>query len=376
MPLTHFQRRRTQVRNAQRAYRERKESNLEMLQAKVAHLEATINRIEKVVDTRGDDTVEGYTLDAKASFNQIKRLCDDCPRDKINNSKRAGPDVVAVLSARSYPYPQRKEQRRLLDISNAEIRDPAILHTTSLPFGLINDSSEVSYDVAAEYRHSGNSTLMLTRPLKQPSDLHSMPKDPENSLAWTIIRTCSFWGSKSVSARVSRKHTLLTCTRMLTEPSVTNRSFDDVFGLATQLGYDRETLLRNFQTVLDLSTSESSQFSSSKIPFNLDLITPKGRQVAIAAGKRPQLEGEWMDPYDVQRYLVRRGLVVDSTSQVVTVRIDSKSDKNLWLYAHGMNSVSENQKIYDQTPATTLRFNVVNLIQGKSISAIPPSFAA
>ena len=367
------QRRRTQIRLAQRAYRQRKENTISSLQDQVARLQSTIEDMNKAFLTLNGKLVGSNLLRMDPG---LARDLRDATQQFISLARGAGSDGTEsdYSDAPAAPSPTRK-------VSIANILSP-VPGSKVVDIGLgylkiLDDSSNGTEPAQAEaplQEHSFNAHIPLPvlSPVQalQPAKLSSpdftfysriaeqmstntfgarLPTPPPAPLyndqyaylkATSLQASYTFSVEETTFARRLHRAGLERAFHLLATASSRPADFNRVFHLSL-LWNSREALMAKCRNILTMSVDEplelmhtpfisiggAGQHYADRLPPNSFIFKPGqlgharlvNAQTGFDAGldltvDLKEFDGEWFDPHDVSKFLESLDLHIDPRS--------------------------------------------------------------
>ncbi|KAI7540058.1 hypothetical protein KC331_g9385, partial [Hortaea werneckii] len=360
--------RRRQIREAQRAYRQRKETTLDELRNQNAELVNTMNLMKKAfADCLArinslSGTSEVVLRDLRETSIRFGALCGDVGSPPISDKESSEVRIPPVASSTQIPWMSGENDVRnvpqWLDQSavRSQPRDPSSAGQI-MGFRLQNhQNTEVTTQVGEGYANGLSHALITSNRPAQRVELSPfldsamadlpIPPSPKPPITYNFQQT-SFGRRLHRFAVGEAYHLLLNAS---SRPQV----YEKVFKLAL-MGRDRQELIDMMKIMMNQGPHESLDlWESAKIHIggcgahyprkdaygnplprqnlcNLGLIGPQTLSVLENTAKtNPDLnmvvdvigfEGKWFDPYDVEGYLQERGIYMDSSSSFVEAGI-------------------------------------------------------
>ncbi|KAI7665351.1 hypothetical protein KC322_g16844, partial [Hortaea werneckii] len=359
--------RRRQIREAQRAYRQRKETTLDDLRAQNTELLSKMHLMKKAFTdclariSSLSGTSEVVLRDLRETSIRLGTLCGEgSPSISDKESPEAGAPPVASSTHPSWMSRQNDVRNvpQWLDQSavQSQPRDPASAGQI-MGFRLHNHQATGLAPEVEEQYPKGLSHALITssRPAHRVefspfldgalSDL-PLPSSPKPPITYSF-QEASFGRRLHRFAAEEAYHLLLNAS---SRPQL----YERVFKLAL-MGRDRQELLDLMRSLINRGSHESLDLWETasihiggcgthyprKDAFgntlprqnfcNLGLIGPQTLSVLETTAKsNPNLnlvvdvigfEGKWFDPYDVEGYLKEKGIHLDSSSSFVEVEV-------------------------------------------------------
>lgn len=355
---SHDQKRRTQIRLAQRAYRNRKETTIEDLRKRVSGLQSTVEVMNKTICDFSD--VTSLTLDISpsllASLHSLRQrfgTLATAARQPGEAAEDASSNLMKNLSAIAI-------DPAVLHVSSSSERSSAPIHDDSsdnfdaVPIGmgyslLLDTSEQTSND---QNRDSALSQALVTAETTRPSYSLRPPT------SFSILET-SF-------ARRLHRRSLEAGWMLLNDPTRSPEVFERVFRLSFNSGRDRHDLIDRFQELLKRGIGEPLDmwWSSHDHVGGAGTHFPKqrehiygaraawqaeedGRYFDMSTSRASGSEGEWFDANDVEGYLADRGIVIHPQSTYVTVELPTSALEAITLDATPPTPVQDIPRIRD-----------------------------
>ncbi|KAK5688391.1 hypothetical protein LTS10_000369 [Elasticomyces elasticus] len=356
-------RRRTQIRMAQRAYRQRKESTLEDLRKRVSELTNTLELMNKAFTELRDGmtstatevqlTAMRHASNQYEGLMQIARNPGEDEFDMPQPKQRASTTTPSVQTTVSQRRPEPINVPSWLDQS---VLDEAQKRTSPgmVGMGYTMYLSEPSEDQPIDYF---NTQSQKEEPaLKQPQQKinnavarllpDSIPKQLRNDTTYSFQET--------TFARRLHRACLEAAYHVLLDPTRHRETYERVFGLSRG-GLNTSTvktlLARGLQDSLDFDEAPLIHVGGAgthyprrdldgtvhirKSSYNLGLVGPQTLALLETAAKNnlstdmtveiAGYEGNWFDPYDVEGYLEERGIRIDPSQSFIEAEIDDDS---------------------------------------------------
>ncbi|KAL1963251.1 hypothetical protein VTN77DRAFT_8576 [Rasamsonia byssochlamydoides] len=367
---TATERRRTQIRLAQRAYRLRKETTISSLKDRVAELEATIEEMSKSFLSFSDEIMASGLLHSQPAllhslrnitenFLSLARLAKKDSDPEIDSSKVPEPMECASTTRKDQDSDLIEEVRDVtfqptLDNGRREVDDSSTLHKNSMPFvsdDLLQrpnfdnvdnvDNVQVVHTIGVDNGHTTGVLLPAISAEESPR-LIERPLSPMSPYSYCF--------EESTFARRLHRSCLERGYRLLTDPSVNPeellRTFRFSFGIS-----NRKRIISRFQKLLSRGVNEAletwnmpffhlggagthyprrDQQGNPVYPPNMHPITealgPWPFHLAETPHENKSIEsllmaigfdGEWFDSYDVEGFLREKGIFLDGHSSFV-----------------------------------------------------------
>ncbi|KAK1055892.1 hypothetical protein LTR74_015325 [Friedmanniomyces endolithicus] len=358
-------RRRTQVRMAQRAYRQRKEGTLEELRKRVSELTDTLELMNKTFVELRDH------LSGSADEDQLKQLRDtSCRFEALMETARSSGEVDFEAPPLKYQSSAATpdEGAGVAKRKNVPVNVPSWLDQSVLNEADRRGSPEsvgMGYTMYLDDTGEGQPVedidlLQQSRALVQKQQTQTafdtltnlLPDDIRIPQQLPTIQTYSF--QETTFARQLHRSCLEAAYHVLIDPArqhIRKRIFrlsllgDNPARLKTSL---EAVLARGAQESLELSEAPllhvggawthyprrdlNGNLQSRRSTYNLGLVGPQTLALLESAAKNnvsadmtveiAGYEGVWFDPYDVEGYLEERGIHIDPLQSFVEAEID------------------------------------------------------
>ncbi|KAK5155062.1 hypothetical protein LTS14_006017 [Recurvomyces mirabilis] len=340
-------RRRTQIRMAQRAYRQRKESTLEDLRKRVSELTNTAELMNKTfvelrdrLSTQADVNDQRALWDVASRYEELMKIVrnpseDDCdeilarPPALFNSAVVTETALASKIDLMSTNVPSWLDQSVLKKLNDT-------IPTTHLGLG---------------YTMSFGKDESLIPALTPPSNLAyeafvSCPPVP-TSIPRELPPITTYSFQETTLGRRLHRAGLEAGYYMLLGKSKSDRDVEKVFRLSL-MGRDRDKLMASIKAILARGINESLDSPSvplihvggagthyprrdhlgnvqpPKKSYNLGVVGPTTLALLDAAAKNnletdmtveiEGYEGQWLDPYDVEGYLREKGIEIDPSA--------------------------------------------------------------
>ncbi|KAK1822958.1 hypothetical protein LTR12_002680 [Friedmanniomyces endolithicus] len=358
-------RRRTQVRMAQRAYRQRKEGTLDELRKRVSELTETLELMNRTFVELRDH------LSGSADEDQLKQLRDTSRRyEALMESARS------AIEEGSEPLPSKDQssvatpsegagvrQRKNVPVNVPSWLDQSVLNeaerrgspeSVGMGYTMYLDNTGEDQLVEDIDLLEQSRALVQEQPPRSAYDAltNLLPDDIRIPQQLPTIQTYSF--QETTFARQLHRSCLEAAYHVLIDPArqhIRKRIFrlsllgDDPARLKTSL---EAVLARGAQESLELSEAPllhvggagthyprrdlNGNLQSRRSNYNLGLVGPQTLALLESAAKNnvsadmtvqiAGYEGLWFDPYDVEGYLEERGIRIDPLQSFVEAEID------------------------------------------------------
>ena len=378
--LTFQQRRRTQIRLAQRAYRQRKETTISALNKKVAALESTIEKMhdsflefnDKAIASNIDRWEPSLAEDLKATMGRFIDYAKSMEHDSDIDEEELSPEMPLrpvknrdVRDGTSFSLQSITEQPAQSQ-SLLRMDEPVLMATTSgVPPEYQNypTAEGISNAQASSF---DNSQALQTSDLgdvswNTASPAHFYPTEaPFPSLNESLPPPMTYSFQESSFARRLLRSTVEAAVRLLTDP---NSRREDIFRFCrfTFTWVTRARCLAKLKSLLATTTRESLEIWAApqwhlggsglhypRSGLDVGSLPPPGWTAREPMGPRPAmnvetpldpsldinavvklmgLEGEWFDSNDVEQYLRTKGIFLDGQSNWAVV--DLATEPNL-----------------------------------------------
>ncbi|KAF7197782.1 hypothetical protein HII31_00871 [Pseudocercospora fuligena] len=390
-------RRRTQIRMAQRAYRQRKESTLEEFRKRVSDLQNTIELMNKAfLDCRNRLAIAGLPeaqlrdVEEVAlqyeSFMKFTRNPDASSPSELGERARQGPiasthgsDSVHV-SAEPKNVPSWIDQQALsYTPRQVELSDMGMGYTMELQDG---DAMDVSADYFPTFSQSQNQLALVSSQKHTGRDFDAFEHDIPVELE--LPRTYSF--QESTFGRRLHRASLEGGYQLLLDPGRSPKTFDRVFRLSL-MSRDRSKLTAAMKEALSRGPHEPlnqgaplihiggagthfprrdryGNAEPKKPSWNLGVVGPQTLALLENAAKDnlttdmtvdiAGFEGEWFDPYDVEGYLEEKGIIIDPGS--------SFAEADVLVWPSTSSNASTLSTAQASSPKTPQQYSFANLV--------------
>ncbi|CAK3945749.1 Hypothetical predicted protein [Lecanosticta acicola] len=358
-------RRRTQIRMAQRAYRQRKESTLEDLRKRVSDLTNTIELMNKAfLDCRDRLATSGLadsqTQDMHETLEQYQNLmrCVRNPGEDMDHgiapdlsqpsssSAMAGKDAVRASAMEPKNVASWMDQTAVDSQAKTRISGAQCLgYTMYEPQGtkdinhamvMLNKSDPQAVTSASPHHGTSNGpALSLGGFSLGPPDSFGVPA--------TVTPPTTYSFNESTFAKRLHRACLEHAYQLLLDPQRRPATYGRVFKLSLMVK-DRNKLILGIKALLSRPAHEdldanatpihvggagthyprrdaNGTFRPKKDSWNLGLVGPKtlallesaagDNLTADMAVEVAGFEGEWFDPYDVEGYLMEKGIHIN-----------------------------------------------------------------
>ncbi|PNS21593.1 hypothetical protein CAC42_952 [Sphaceloma murrayae] len=369
------ERRRTQIRLAQRAYRQRKETTIDELRQRVSELTTTVEMMNRALrEFAQTATSRGLAPQTKTDLDALVQKLAPYVMTARNPSKfphadnAAMPNISAVTvdplgggyndaatSGEEDPHidigmgyslmlddnqgakGQAQDTYQTAQMNPAfgpevfpNLRADAQSHQHSHTTGSVQQKTP---EMLTEEQQLESQLQQISQPFLNTSHYESalVPR----SLSISPVQSYSYF-EKSFSRRLQRR-CIETGWELLNNPTIAPSTYNRVFRLTSLLGRPHSALLHAFsvalgRTINDTLDSAASPFSNVggaglHYPDNKAgcrrAPTQSRNSAALdtIASTIPGFEGEWLDPQDVQGYLHERGIRVDGAASFVHARL-------------------------------------------------------
>lgn len=358
------QRRRTQIRLAQRAYRQRKETTISALNKKVAALQSTIEKMhdsflefnDKAIASNIDRWEPSLAEDLKLTMGRFIDYAKSMALDKEIDEEALSPEMPLRLlknddvgDGTSLSLPSVTEQ----PAQPRSLNEPILMATASgLPLEYQNyhtaegasntQASTFDNSQALPMGDSGNASWITA----EPAHLYPI-ETPFPSLNEPLPPPVTYSFQESSFARRLLRSTVEAAVRLLTDP---NSRREDIFRFCrfTFTWVTRARCLAKLKSLLATTTRESLEIWTApqwhlggsglhypRSGLDVGSLPPPGwtarepmgprRAMSVETPLDPSLdinaivklmglEGEWFDSNDVEQYLRTKGIFLDGQS--------------------------------------------------------------
>ncbi|CRG91513.1 hypothetical protein PISL3812_08562 [Talaromyces islandicus] len=333
------ERRRTQIRLAQRAYRSRKEATISSLNDRVSEIDSAVEAMARSFASFHDKLINSELLESHPDLLRSLR------------SVAGKTASLAQLSKREAIFSGKMSREEAAGDSAMSMGEDQLVsgfgeHNT------INQNSVISEDGVIEYlaSYAANDASPRSKPSNKVKGSHIPPKgNIYPAQTFNIYPQLSSTPQFSANSFAHRLQ-LICCERAyqllldpFADPETLFRAFRFSFGSTS-----RERLLARFYRVLNRENSRS-EFRDSQSWTHYPHRTPSGDlvppQIPKSAGSwplqlaetlysqrsvdgnlvYPAFDGEWLDANDVEDFLHEQGIAVDAHSSFVEIS-NSHSD--------------------------------------------------
>ena len=362
MPTNCVKRRRTQIRLAQRAYRQRKETTIVDLNARVADLERTINVMNRLVAEFSDTATASGLHEVQPALAQnlqtvalrVNDIASSNAPSQDNRARAKAPN----FSARTYPAAEAGETIESINAMESGIDDSAFRERStetsiSSPWGYVFGAEEEAQDGKEGDSYDASASLVPRRDEEQ--SLMETVNDSDGSYSLIPLSTkrlappATYTFQESTFARRLLRAALERADRVMMDPVRNagtiqsmcrfNFCFNNFENIRRWISNvirrtEKESLelwqasflhlggagLHYPRTSLDGSGSAAPSFWADK--------SPMGPKAAIPQTPMPEwmtidqvieytgFQGDWFDPNDVEHYLKSKGVHVDAKSSL------------------------------------------------------------
>ncbi|SMQ45208.1 unnamed protein product [Zymoseptoria tritici ST99CH_3D7] len=375
-------RRRTQIRMAQRAYRQRKESTMDELRNQVSDLTSKLALLNKAFGRcREQLTLSGLRGDQaqllRATAQQFDSIVGATDAQSDGGSPPALTDSSHASSAGSQP---------------GEESSMGLTERSYVPYWL--DKSTLGYEPAQATDHIGIGYQMQERsdlpPTHDSSDQDQRMPDsyttfrvevpPEPQIMPSLRAARSYATKELTFGRYLHRAAIEKGYQLLLEPDRWPTSYERVFKLSL-MSRDRNRLLAGMRRALsrtsldDLDSDDSplvhvggagthyprrDRFGTMrprKKTWNLGIVGPQAlamlddaAQSGLSVDMTVEIagfEGEWFDPYDVEGYLAEKGINLDPASPYAVIELPDGSESPVSVPGDEFSRSSESVLPYD-----------------------------
>ncbi|KAM0707021.1 hypothetical protein Q7P35_006352 [Cladosporium inversicolor] len=369
-------RRRTQIRMAQRAYRQRKESTLDELRKRVSDLTNTVECMNQDFDSCRDRLVM-----AGLSEGQLDELSETALRfaSYMSSVRNPGeshsdnpPEPAAAVSANanSIHSAKRSEEMSLVPKNVPSWMDEATLGQTGrrsqrpdIGMGYTMYTPDNFDPLVETFNIPTMAQAMQSRPFDIPSNTTTQPNGPtlpQRSLSISgelaLPKTYSF--NETTLGRRLHRACLEAAYHLLLDPVRKPHTFERVFRLSL-LSRDRARMAAALKKVLARGLDDPLDFweapllhiggagthypmsgrpisaHKNRSKIHLGIIGPQmlnllddvvqARLATDISVEVEGFEGTWFDPYDVEGYLESKGVVIDPSVSFAEAEITEPS---------------------------------------------------
>ncbi|KAF2170090.1 hypothetical protein M409DRAFT_19697 [Zasmidium cellare ATCC 36951] len=357
-------RRRTQIRMAQRAYRQRKESTLEELRKRVSELTNMIELMNKAfIDCRDKLASSGMPANQIQDMRETSMQFEALLKCARNPGEECDPEITQIIQQSSGS--NDGDQNKTMQPKNVPSwMDEAAVQAVSRPRGstaqvgmgyeMYNDqgTDEMDIDYLGDFGQS-----QAIGPAK-PSSLSSfdafrmdMPTSMNIPASLTSPMTYSF--QETTFGRRLHRACLEQGYQLLLDPDRRPHTFERVFKLSL-MSRDRAKLTTAMKALLDRGPHENlhtnvplihvggagthyprrdpfGNMQPKKESWNLGVVGPQTLALLENAARDnlttdmtvdiAGFEGEWFDPYDVEGYLHEKGIFIDPSSSFAEAEV-------------------------------------------------------
>ncbi|KAK5121366.1 hypothetical protein LTR85_005532 [Meristemomyces frigidus] len=362
-------RRRTQIRMAQRAYRQRKESTLEDLRGHVSELTNAAELMQKAFSDCRDrlsatagisnvalEDLRQTSLQFDALMKSIRSPDEDFSSDKASTVQRLpprseSPDKPAqrtpeIQNVPSWLDETAMQQPRKLTVNE----DVGMGYTMFMP-----EAEEVSQP--ADYFNFGQVTQRIAPApkLQQPVDFDSIAAAEMLRISPSLPPPKTYSFQETSFGRRLHRACLEAGYYLLLDPTRRPQTYERVFRLSL-MGREKSKITAALRAMLARGPHESLDFWEAplihvggagthyprrdqfgnqqprKSSYNLGLVGPQTLALLEDAARNnlstdmtveiSGYEGEWFDPYDVQGYLEEKGIHIDPSSSFAEAEIE------------------------------------------------------
>ncbi|KAG8629875.1 hypothetical protein KVT40_001494 [Elsinoe batatas] len=374
------ERRRTQIRLAQRAYRQRKETTIDELRQRVSELTTTIEMMNRSLqDFAKNANRRGLPPQTQSELDEMVQKLAPFVTTARNPGKFPhvpGSELIQNISAVSVD-PMNGTYN---DVTESAIQDEHV--DIGMGYSVMLNGQDMSQDTSQDYQetdtklsspidsHSSHQDYQAPHPVPflgpslYPSPVHSAKDeilteeqqlesqlshiaqpflDTSNYEASLVPRSRSLIPQRTYAqfeksfARRLQRGCIETGWELINDPSRAPQTYNRVFRLTQLLGRSHTVmrqafalaLKRTINDTLDSVQSPLSHVGGAGLHFLDDRsgcrrTTPPAPNAALLdtiASTIPGFEGEWLDPHDVQGYLHQRGIKVDGANSFIHARL-------------------------------------------------------
>ncbi|KAK4504088.1 hypothetical protein PRZ48_005003 [Zasmidium cellare] len=354
-------RRRTQIRMAQRAYRQRKESTLEELRKRVSELTNMIELMNKAfIDCRDKMVASGLPANQIHDMRETSMQFEALLKCARNPGEECDPEITQIIQQSSGDGDKSTEPKNVpswMDEAAVQAVSKARAPTAQVGMGYEMYADQGADAMAIDYLGDFGQSQALT-PAK-PGSLSSfdaafrmdMPSQINIPPSLTTPMTYSF--QETTFGRRLHRACLEQGYQLLLDPERRPHTYERVFKLSL-MSRDRGKLTTAMKALLDRGPHENLHTNVPLIhvggagthyprrdPFgnmqpkreswNLGVVGPQTLALLENAARDNLttdmsvdivgFEGEWFDPYDVEGYLHEKGIFIDPSSSFAEAEV-------------------------------------------------------
>jgi hypothetical protein len=409
-------RRRTQIRMAQRAYRQRKESTLEELRKRVSELTKTIEVMNTTFNTCSDRLyASNLTQDQMLDINEVSTLFEKLVGEARNPTEldsSEGEDgrtartprqnsTANTNAAKPKNVPSWLDESTLTHTNNAAAGD-----TGNVGMGYVMYMPQDDQTHSSEPEDINNMLQQIQQPLPaqvsealEQEDFFNVFEIGGNTfpMAHNPRPPMTYSFQESTFARRLHRACAEAAYQLLLDPRRRPTEFQRIFRLSL-LGRDRQKITTQLKAILARGPHEDLDFYEAphihvggagthysrrdaygnlmpkKKTFNVGRVGPqtlstlektaRGNITMDMIVELAGFEGEWFDPYDVQGYLEEKGIYIDPTSSFAEAQIvewpTPRSEATSEPSDHGAATPPGQFAVPEKsTPLTTSQVNIM-----------------
>lgn len=357
---------------AQRAYRQRKESTLEELRKRVNELNGIVDSMETIFQDCMQRLVSSNLPETAVNELRItaSRLASLKSSSQAKEADLSDDGLVVERTVREpsmLPTPQQPQSGDALAPKNVSIwldqteltrptRRPRVDDYLGLGYSIVLPETAAAAAAAASEEPSlfsfrpqhgkavsGNSNIDISKQIQLPAQMLK---------GLDATKTYSF--HETTFARRVHRACLEAGYSLLLDPSRNVQTYERVFRLPL-LARDRTELIACTKTVLSRGATDSldlyeaplihiggagthyarrdknGNLQQRKAAYNLGMVGPQTLKLLMQADEQrltadmaveiEGFEGEWFDPYDVEGYLMDKGIFVEPAASFVEVEV-------------------------------------------------------
>ena len=374
-----LQRRRTQIRLAQRAYRERKETTISELEKRVAALNEVIGEMNQTfLDYNAkaissgilswNSTLGGELKEATERFLHLAKAANlDASGDDNEQSLQESHQETERETTQSQP-PVDQHERNWMD-PTVEIPQRYQTTTSADMWGY-----DFTYDNSAprEIQSTDNSEHAVSLSYKpclrsgwnwmdQADDAAVLTKQQDwlPSISRTLKSPHTYSFQETTFARRLYRAGFERVYCLLRDPSVPQEVVQRKLRFTFAAGQDHKTIERNILNILSRNSREPLLYweypepcrtRPSHHPFGPLTEEEAHLLSAQELARIANIDGTWFDPDDVERYFKEKGLHLNGSSSLVEMEVDD-SLPPLAMDAVGNSPQSISTESFENTPS-------------------------
>lgn len=367
------QRRRTQIRMAQRAYRQRKETTLDDLRKRVSDLTTVVECMNKAFEDCRDRLVStglpegqlhelGEVTVQFAGFMKAARRPGETQDEvlaDVDSAAQHGNHHASKHEKEMPLIPSGKNVSSWIDQTTLDhAQKPAQRPDVGMGYTMYMPGA---FDELVDNFHIPSMAQAMSSPPQKPSTTNSFENSTSNIAQQPTLtiegeleppKTYSFH-EKTLARRLHRS-CLEAAYQLLLDPGRRPHTFDRVFKLSL-LSRDRVRMAESIKRILDRGLNEPLEFwdaplihiggagthyprrdpmplfATRKPIFHVGMIGPQmlnllenvvqARPAVDISVEIAGFEGEWFDPYDIEGYLEAKGIHIDPMVSFVEAEI-------------------------------------------------------